>query len=64
MEEAWITFLLSLLQIAGAVYAFSDDGVLAKLLGLLFCLAAAACFLASLIFRNDYKQNKRKGNHS
>ena len=63
MEETWITFLLGCLQIGGAVFAFNTDGVLAKLLGLFFCIATLCCFGASLIFLKDYKQNKRKGNH-
>lgn len=61
MYEVFITFFLGLLQIAGAVYAFGNDGVLAKLLGLLFCLSTAACFGASLVFLNDYDKNKKKG---
>lgn len=59
MEEMWITFVMGLLQIAGAVYAFGNDGVLAKLLGLLFCLSTLACFGASLIFGNEYRQKKK-----
>ena len=59
MEEMWITFVMGLLQIAGAVYAFGNDGVLAKLLGLLFCLSTLACFAASLIFRIEYRQKKK-----
>lgn len=59
MEEMWITFVMGLLQIAGAVYAFGNDGVLAKLLGLLFCLSTLVCFGASLIFGNEYRQKKK-----
>jgi drug/metabolite transporter (DMT)-like permease len=63
MFETVFTFLMGLMQIAGAVYAFGNDGVLAKMLGLLFCLAAAACFGGSLVFLNDYFKEKEKGGH-
>lgn len=61
MFETVFTFLMGLMQIAGAVYAFGNDGVFAKMLGLLFCLEAAACFCGSLIFLNDHLKNKEKG---
>lgn len=62
MFETIFTLLMGVLQISGAIYAFGNDGVLAKLLGLLFCLATAACFGGSLVFLNDYlkeKENRR-----
>lgn len=59
MFETLFTLFMAILQIAGAYYAFGNEGVLAKLLGLLFCLAAAACFGGSLIFLNDYLKNKK-----
>lgn len=58
MFETMLTFFLAILQIFGAVFAFGANGVLAKLLGLLFCLAAAACFGASLVFLDDYFKKK------
>jgi hypothetical protein len=61
MFETVFTFLMGLMQIAGAIYAFGNDGVLAKMLGLLFCLATAACFGGSLVFLNEYLKNKNKG---
>lgn len=63
MQETWITFLLACLQVAGAIYAFGNDGVLAKLLGLFFCIAALGCAGASIVFLHDYQVNKRKGNN-
>lgn len=62
MDYAVYTLLTGLLQIAGAVYAFEHDGVLAKMLGLLFCVVAAVCIMASIVFFNDEKVNRRKGN--
>lgn len=59
MFETLFTLFMAILQISGAYYAFGNEGVLAKLLGLLFCLAAAACFGGSLIFLNDYLKNKK-----
>ena len=61
MEYMIFTFLAGLLQIAGAVYAFDNDGVLAKLLGLLFCILATVCFMASMVFFDDMRHNNRKG---
>ncbi len=58
MFETIFTFLLALLQVSGAIYAFGTDGVLAKLLGLLFCLATMACMGGSLVFLNDYLREK------
>lgn len=49
----------ALLQIVGAHFAFQADGVLAKLLGLLFCLNSGFCIAAAVIFNNT---DKRKGN--
>lgn len=63
MFETVFAFLVGLMQIAGAVYAFGNDGVLAKMLGLLFCLMALACFGGSLVFLNDHLKNKEKGGH-
>lgn len=62
MDYVIFTFLAGLMQIAGAVYAFGNDGVLAKLLGLLFCILASVCFMAAIVFYNDERINKRKGN--
>lgn len=62
MDYAVFALLTGLLQIAGAVYAFNHDGVLAKMLGLLFCVVAAICIMASVVFFNDEKANRRKGN--
>jgi hypothetical protein len=62
MDYAVFSLLTGLLQIAGAVYAFEHDGVLAKMLGLLFCIVGAICIMASIVFFNDEKANRRKGN--
>ena len=61
MLETVLTFLFGLLQIAGAVMSFGGEGVLAKLLGLIFCLTTLVSFAASLVFLNEYLKNKYKG---
>lgn len=49
----------ALLQVFGALMAFREDGVLAKLLGLLFCLSAGFCVAVAIVF---IIHDKRKGN--
>lgn len=62
MGETFLMLLLASMQAGGAYLAFNTDGVLAKLLGLLFCIVGMGCIAASLVFYADWKQNQRKGN--
>lgn len=62
MTEAVLMFLSMILQVFGAAFAFERSGVLAKLLGLFFCLLAIGCLAAGVVFTVDYAENKRKGN--
>jgi len=61
MDYAIFAFFAGTMQVAGAVFAFNNDGVLAKLLGLLFCVLGAMCFMGSWVFYNDEMVNRRKG---
>lgn len=58
MNDALLMIFEALLQIAGACFSFRVDGVLAKLLGLLFCLNSGFCVAAAVIFHNT---DKKKG---
>lgn len=62
MTDGKITFLIGCMQIAGAVNAFNTDGVLAKLLGLLFSILAFFFFLAAYIFRKHDTDNEKEDN--
>lgn len=59
MTDALIMVALGVLQIFGATYAFQVDGVLAKMVGLLFCISTVACFSAAGIFAKH--DGKKKG---
>lgn len=57
MNDSLFMIFEALLQIVGACYAFQADGVLAKLLGLIFCLNSGFCIAAAIVFAT----NKKKG---
>lgn len=59
MADALIMAAMGVLQIFGATYAFQFDGVLAKMVGLLFCISTVACFGAAGIFA--IHDGKKKG---
>lgn len=61
MNDAVLMVFLSVLQGFGAYYAFNTEGLLAKVAGLFFCLAALLGLLAAGIFWNDEQLNRKKG---
>lgn len=59
MTDAIIMIFEAIIQAAGAVVAFSNDGVMAKLLGLLFSINVILCIGAAMIFGVEDKKKGR-----